>query len=251
MQANNPILTRSILNLGGVGVDVLAENGSVTLEQADAADIYYNGAAVAVMPLQAAAAAIELISSSGVDDVGGTGALTVEVGGLDGSYNWVTETFTLTGAVAVVGTQLFMRVMRMIVLTAGTGLTNAGNIDAQAVGGGQVWDRIVALEGRNQHSLITVPAGKTLWVVHWVCSFNALIAAEIHVKHRPYEGAWLVHDKRFCYLGGEIGEQHLIQLPEPIPAKTDIKMYVSVGGACKVSSHMRGFLTNDTFARHE
>jgi len=41
----------------GYGKDMIDENGSVTFAQADEGDVYYNGAAVATMPLQTAAAA--------------------------------------------------------------------------------------------------------------------------------------------------------------------------------------------------
>ena len=198
------------------------------------------------MPLQATAAAIELISDSGDDDVAGTGALTVRVEGLDADYAWVSEDFIMTGAVAVVGTVEFLRVMHMIVLTAGTGGTNAGAIDAQAVAGGQIWDRIVADEGMNQHSLITVPADKTFWITQWIVSSSAVVASTVRFMHRAYGGAWHVHGKRHSYLGGAIEERIQMPMAMPICEKTDLKFNVTVGGAASISSHMRGFLTDDT-----
>ena len=246
MKSNTPGLLDHLLCTRGHGVSDLSENGSVTFAGADSGDVYYNGAAVATMPLQTTAAAIELISDSADDDVGGTGALTVRVEGLDADYAWVSEDFIMTGAVAVVGTTLFLRVLSMVVLTAGTGGTNAGAITAQAVAGGQAWDQIVAAEGMNQHSLITVPAGKTFWMTQWVVSSNALVAITIRLMHRPYGGAWHIHDKRYIYFGGESGEFLLAQMAMPIVEKTDIKFNVTVGGVASISSHMRGFLTDDT-----
>jgi len=229
----------------GKGIDRLGQNGSVTFAGADDGDIYYNGAAVPIMPIQVAAAAIELISDSAEDDVGGTGALTVQVWGLDGDYNPVYETLTMTGVAAVVGTQLFLRTLELRVMTAGTHETNVGNIDCQAVGAGQVWDRIVADEGLNQHSLITVPAGKTFWAVDFDFSSNALVSQTFQVMKRPYGGAWLVVAKRYTYFGGSVGHNSPMQVPSRYPEKCDIKMNATVGGAASISSHMHGFLTDN------
>ena len=73
MLPNSPDILKNLLGINGQGNDVMRENGSVTFAQADEGDVYYNGAAVADMPLQTAAAAIELVSNSGNDDVAGTG----------------------------------------------------------------------------------------------------------------------------------------------------------------------------------
>ena len=246
MRHNTPGILDHLLCSRGQGESDLWQNGSVTFVGVDSGDIYYNGAAVATMPLQAAAAAIELVSDSAADDVGGTGALTVRVQGLDADYAWVSEDFIMTGVVAVVGTTLFMRILHMVVLTAGTGGTNAGAITAQAVGGGQAWDQIVAAEGKNQHCLITVPAGKTLWVTEWVVSSNAIVATTVRLMKRVHGGAWQVHGKRYSYLGGAIEERMQMPMAMPFTEKTDVKFNVTVGGAASVSSHMRGFLTEDT-----
>jgi len=247
MRINSAALTLNSLNqLGyaGYGKDFMEENGSVTFGGADTGDVYYNGAAVADMPLQTTAAAVELVSDSVQDDMllGGTGAWTVMVAGLDENYNVATETFIMDGAVEVVGTQLFIRVLGIIVLTAGTNETNVGNIDIQAVGGGQVWDRVIAGEGRNQHSLITVPANKTFHIVHWAFTSNALVAQTFNIMVRSYGGAWIVQERRFTYFGGSVGEVVPVQIAGPILPKTDIKMRVTVGGAASISSHMAGFL---------
>jgi len=245
MLPNSPDILKNLLGINGQGNDVMRENGSVTFAQADEGDIYYNGAAVADMPLQTAAAAIELVSNSGNDDVAGTGALTVKVGGLDGNYAWVTEILTLTGAVAVVGTQLFMRVLDLQVMTCGTGLTNAGQIACQAVGGGQVWDVIVVGEGRNQHSLITVPAKKRLWITRWVLSCSALVAQEYRVMFRAGNlKPWIVGAKRYAYFGGVVGEDVPLAMTTGFPSQSDIKIRAILGGGGKVSSHMAGFLTD-------
>jgi len=87
----------------------------------------------------AAAAVLEITSSDNVaDNAAGTGALTVTLEGLDANYLEITETVTMDGQTNADTTLAFLRVNRMFVATAGSGLTNAGDIyastGAQTVG---------------------------------------------------------------------------------------------------------------------
>lgn len=84
---------------------------------------------------QSAAAVVKVSSSSAQDAAGGSGALTCTLYGLDGSYEPLSETVTLTGQTNTTTTGLFLRVFRMIcngpannagVIYAGTGTVTAG-----------------------------------------------------------------------------------------------------------------------------
>ena len=69
------------------------------------------------------------VSSSDTNDTSaGTGARTVQISGLDGDYNEISETITMNGQTAVTTTNSFLRVNRALVLTAGSGGANAGII---------------------------------------------------------------------------------------------------------------------------
>ena len=69
------------------------------------------------------------VSSSDTNDTSaGTGARTVQIAGLDGDYNEISETITLNGQTAVTTSNSFLRVNRGLVLTAGSGGANAGII---------------------------------------------------------------------------------------------------------------------------
>src|SRR5210317_2657610 len=69
------------------------------------------------------------VSSSNANDTSaGTGARTVQIVGLDGDYNEISETIILNGQTAVTTTNSFLRVNRGVVLTAGSGGVNAGII---------------------------------------------------------------------------------------------------------------------------
>lgn len=65
-------------------------------------------------------------SSSASDAAAGTGARTVTITGLDSNFNRVSSTVTLNGTTAVTIPVQFLRVNFINVVTAGTGLTNAG-----------------------------------------------------------------------------------------------------------------------------
>jgi len=89
---------------------------------------------VTVWPLPSlstyAATALQMkVSSSNANDTSaGTGARTVVIQGLDGSYNEVSETVTLAGQTAVLTTTLFLRVNYMYVATAGASNSAEGDI---------------------------------------------------------------------------------------------------------------------------
>jgi hypothetical protein len=69
------------------------------------------------------------VSSSDVNDTSaGTGARTVLISGLDGSYNEISETITMNGQTPVTTSNSYLRVNRALVLTAGSGGVNAGII---------------------------------------------------------------------------------------------------------------------------
>jgi len=111
------------------------------------------------------------VSSSNTNDTSaGTGARTVQILGLDGDYNEISETITLNGQTAVTTTNSFLRVNRALVLTAGSGEANAGII---YVGTGTVTTGVPANvyttingDGTNQslQAFWTVPANYNAYI---------------------------------------------------------------------------------------
>lgn len=108
--------------------------------------------------------ALEAVSSSANDTAAGTGARTIVVEGLDGSFLPVIETVTLAGAtpVALANTSL-IAVNRVRIATAGSGLTNAGTIDVRVIAGGVIKRQISVGTtlglGQDADFIFTVPAG--------------------------------------------------------------------------------------------
>ena len=118
----------------------------------------------------AAATQMTVSSGSADDDAGGTGALTVRIFGLDANYAEIQEDITLTGQTAVTTANSYLRVFRMMVVTAGSGLQNAGVLytGTGAITDGvpaNVFACIRAAENQSHMGLWTVPAAKTAHLV--------------------------------------------------------------------------------------
>lgn len=114
-------------------------------------------------------------SASANDTSAGTGARTVRVTCVDSTYTVTTGDYTMNGQTGVSVTQSCMVVNKMEVLTAGSGLTNAGII---YVGTGAITtgkpanvDGLIAASSSQSNSFIyAVPANKKLICAQWYAS---------------------------------------------------------------------------------
>jgi len=112
-------------------------------------------------PWQSTAVTVDVVSDNTNDDVAGTGARTLRIQGLDGSYNLAEETVDMDGTTTVTTTQTFLRVFRMSVETAGSSGNNEGTITVTYTGGSDVAATITAGNGQTLMTLYTIPAGYT------------------------------------------------------------------------------------------
>lgn len=150
--------------MGGVSnVNIIGYNPSVSTT----ASTVWSGGATSYVQLTSGTA-LEAVSASANDTAAGTGARTIRVEGLLGTsgseYTPFSETVTLAGAtpVALTNTNV-IAVNRTTVVTAGSGLVNAGKIDIRAVSGGAVKSSIQALaesSGKSADFVFTVPASR-------------------------------------------------------------------------------------------
>jgi hypothetical protein len=108
----------------------------------------------------AAAAATTVVSGSADDAAAGTGARTVQVGGLLAGGVLAVETVTLNGATPVACANNYLRVLPHLcrVLTAGSGATNAGILSVKHSSTTLV--TVPVGEGRANGAFFTVPAGR-------------------------------------------------------------------------------------------
>lgn len=107
------------------------------------------------------------VSSSSVNDTSaGTGARTVYISGLDGSYNETSETVTLNGQTAVMTSNSYLRINEAYVASAGSLNSAAGSIyiGTGVVTAGvpaTVYDIIAYDYNRRVTGSYTIPAGYT------------------------------------------------------------------------------------------
>ena len=172
------------------GASSLNEFGrNADLDTAGEEDIWgYGGLWVA----PTAARVHALVSSSANDAAAGTGARTVEVTGLNGSYALTTETVTLDGTTPVNTVNSYVIIHKMIAKTAGSGLKNAGQITATAATDATISASIEIGHNESLMAIYQVPAGKSLYVSSYFASVNANTTAKVDlflwVKH--FGGLW-------------------------------------------------------------
>lgn len=119
-----------------------------------------------VVPHPTVASVLKVSSSNANDTSAGTGARTVFIEGLNGSYETVSETVTLNGQTAVNTTNSYLYVNQLYTLTVGSGGHNEGNIN---VGTGvvtagvpaELYDLIAATYNNRTTGHYCVPAGYT------------------------------------------------------------------------------------------
>lgn len=127
------------------------------------------------VPHPTVASVLKISSSDANDTAAGTGARTVFIEGVDGSYNVVSDTVELDGQTAVNTINEYLYVNRFFVLTAGSGGQNAGDINA---GTGTVTSGVPAVlydliaTGYNNRTSghYCVPAGYTGYMVEGLLS---------------------------------------------------------------------------------
>jgi hypothetical protein len=105
----------------------------------------------------AAAAQVDVTSSSTNDAAAGTGARTVELIGVDANYLVISETLTLNGQTIVTSALSYLRLTEINVLTTGSGRVNAGDLHAVKTGTGGSYT--TGVPGTLTSALVKVPAG--------------------------------------------------------------------------------------------
>ena len=126
------------------------------------------------------AGTLSVVSSSGSD------ITDITIQGLDADYNFVEETFTLTGTTPVVGATSFTKVNRAFMNTA----TNVGKIQASI--SGVVVTEIGADFGQTMQCFYTVPAGKTGYMTNINASASKNQSTDLFLFQRPFGGAFRV-----------------------------------------------------------
>lgn len=166
-------------------------------------------------------------SSSANDTAAGTGARTLTVTGIDGSYNEVTETLTLNGTSNVATANSYWHIHRVLVATAGSGGTAAGTITATATGGGTPVTATIVLGGnQTTQSVYQVPANYTAYLYNaqlCVQSSTANATCDVIMVIKPLGG---VFNLKSNFNLGKDGSSVMVKtypVPIRIPEKSIIK----------------------------
>jgi hypothetical protein len=147
---------------GHSAVTVFGYNGD--LDQTEES-IWPNGGTV---PHPTTASVLNIVSTSTDDDGSpvGTGARTVYIEGLNGSYNVVSETVTLNGTTNVPTINSYLYVNQFYVATVGSGGVNAGEITAKV--STTLYDLIAVGYNQRTTAHYCVPAGYTAYLTEAV-----------------------------------------------------------------------------------
>lgn len=132
---------------------------------------------------QTAAVPMQVISTSALDDGAppGTGARTVTVTGLNGSFAVISETVTMNGVTAVPLVNSYRRINSFVVDTAGSTGVNQGTIDVRVTAGAVIQSRILGSEGSARTGVYTVPTSKVAYIVSANAALKRVTAETIDV----------------------------------------------------------------------
>lgn len=144
--------------------------------------------------------------------------------GLDGAYNEIEETVTLTNATGNATTKSFIRVYRAY-MTNGSS-TNVGNVTVKA--STTVVAQITAAKGQTLMAIYTVPAGYSAYILKGAatCQDGADATGDMFVRYFGESAFRVGHSFEVCGDGGEY--MYDFGIPLRIPEKSDIDIRASV-----------------------
>lgn len=246
--SNIPFLVAVGLGLvpGCTRVTALGHNPSIG--SGAAADVWEGGGN---FPFLAAAATLEVLSTSASDTAAGTGARTVLVSGLDASYNTITETVALNGVTPVATVNQYLRVNIFTVTTVGSGEANAGDITLRVSGGGSTQAIARAGFGFGRSAVYTVPAGFTLFIKSMVFTVLAANGASVNVAEFGIFQRSNTGNRRIpltFQVSSTVPYRHEADVGVVFSQRTDVALRVTFAGqaATNVTAAFEGVLVDNT-----
>jgi len=200
-----------------------------------AAEDIWDGGGVYVPPTVARVHAI--VSGSALDDAGSTGATSVTIEGLDTNWDALSETVIMDGATPVNTVGSYLRVNRMYVATAGTGLVNAGIITATAAVDATVSAQISLGKGQTLQAVFSTAARFNSYITDLIVGVNrtspAAQTCEASLWVRPGANVatapWLQKSVFILHSESNVPYHHPFKnCPQSVPPMSDIKITCSV-----------------------
>jgi hypothetical protein len=134
------------------------------------------------------ASTLEVISDDANDDVGGTGAMSVIIEGLDENFDFASETVAMNGVSASdPTTKSFIRVNRVYVAATGTyNGNNIGNIIVRISSGGATQAEILAGIGQTEQTHYSVSVNRRFHLASCYISVPANKSVDAALWWRPF-----------------------------------------------------------------
>ena len=189
-------------------------------------------------PFPTAAETLNVTSSDANDTSAGTGARTVEIEGLDSSWDVQTETVSMNGTSNVTTTNSFLRVYRVRVVTAGSTGVNEGTITCTNTTSSNVIGQISLGSsgfGQSLMAVYTVPAGKTAYLINFDFSSSKDNEHTFRIMTRDNtvtDAAW--NSKEFASARGGFNDFRKLAI-QKYTEKTDIDMQAIASAASAAS----------------
>ena len=161
------------------------------------------------------AGVVSVTSTSGSD----TGEA-VEVQGLDGDHNQVTEVIN----VGATGTATFSRVFRARKVDA----SNVGTVNINV--GGSLAAQILPANGQTLMAVYTIPAGFTGYLLKFQGSSDKSTAVQFKLFARPTGGAFNLKGQWGIQGGNPVTYDYPV--PLPFTEKTDLRVDATTGNNC-------------------
>jgi len=193
---------------------------------AAAEDLWSQGGTYA---FPAAAAATTVVSDSANDTSAGTGARTVRVHGLDANLQEIKEDATMNGTTPVALTSQFYRVNLVEVLTAGSGLANAGIIGVKH--SSTFINAIPAGANRSRAAIFTCSAEHKRWRLpraYATVLLDTVKTAVATIYTRKNGGLWQLRTVFTAMSTGNSSHGFDLASPLDLDAGEDVKLTVSV-----------------------
>lgn len=171
---------------------------------------------------------IKVTSTNANDTAAGTGARTILIEGLDGNYDEISEIVTMNGLTTVLTTQLFLRINRATVVSAGSAKSALGDI---YMGDGIVTTGIPALKyniikfdfNNTVTGHYTIPAGYTGYLMQGLFTVGqAAGSAEIRGRLMTTDQNGINRTNSVVALNNGSAD-YTFEFPVAIPEKTDIE----------------------------
>lgn len=201
-------------------------------------------------PFLAAAAQLEVVSTSASDTALGTGARTVLVSGLDANYEVISEVVTLNGLTPVLTTREYLRINVFTTTSSGSGEVNAGDITLRVAGGGAIQSIARAGYGFGRSAVFTVPAGFTLFIKSFLFTVIPPSGATINIATFGILQRSNTGNRRIALeipVTSESPYRHDTQLGVTLSQRTDVVLRVTLAGqnGTNVTSAFEGILVSN------